>query len=368
MIIKPFNIEDNNPLDISPADLPGATEEPVVETPSEEIVSPLSTDPTEPVTPLSTESNTLESLLEVEEPSKETPAEEPIKDKIDYKSIVDYLIEEELFFDFEGREDLDLNEQSFADLLKEQVKYIASKTVEEEKQSFGSTASQLLDYLKNGGSVEQFTKNYSQEVDITSIDLDNSKNQERVIRDYYEAIGWEDAKINKYITRLKDEGDDEFKQESQECQAKLVKEIQAEREQILKEQEDANLERKQYIETFNKKTKEAIYKELEISDKEKKELENYLYKHTVKDEQGRTYSDFYKDFVSIQKDPVKYAKLVSIVKNFDKVETKEKVENQANKKVFNFLKTSSANQLSSTVGVEPEKRSQKGKIQPLKFI
>lgn len=366
MIIKPFNIEDNNPLDISPTDLPGATEEPIVELSNEEIDSPLKTKITDSTVALSEEKNTLDSLLEIEEIA--TTVEQPVTEKIDYKSIVDYLIEEELFLDFEGRDNLELNEQSFADLLKEQVKYITSKTIEEEKQSFGSTASQLLDYLKNGGSIEEFSKNYSQEIDIISIDLDNSKNQEKVIREYYEAIGWEENKISRYINRLKDEGDEEFKQESQECQNKLVKEIQAERDQILKEQEAANLERKQYIDTFNKKTKEAIYKELEISDKEKKELDNYLYKHTVKDEQGRTYSDFYKDFVNIQKDPIKYAKLVSIVKNFDKVETKEKIENQLNKKTFNFLKTSSTNQLSSTIGVEPEKRSQKGKIQPLKFI
>lgn len=360
--IKPFNITEENVLDI-PVEL---EKTPVVnEKKTKELESLFSFNEKKEE---ENQKSITEALLEDLEKNPPASGEAPVKDKIDYKDIVNYLVEEGIFSDFEGREEVELDEKTFPELLKEQVKFITSKAIEEEKQSFGSTASQLLDYLKNGGSIEQFTKNYSQEVDITSLDLENTNNQERVIRDYYEAIGWEDAKINKYITRLKDEGEDEFKQESQECQSKLVKEIQAEREQILKEQEDANLERKQYIETFNKKTKEAIYKELEISDKEKKELENYLYKHTVKDEQGRTYSDFYKDFVSIQKDPIKYAKLVSIIKNFDKVETKEKVENQANKKVFNFLKTSSTNQLSSTQSVEPEKKSLKGKIPGLKFI
>ena len=62
--------------------------------------------------------------------------------------------------------------------------------------------------------------------------------------------GWKPEKIKKHIERIKDEV--ELKEEAEDCKSKLVEAIASEREEMIKEQEAIQKDKKLKFERFNK--------------------------------------------------------------------------------------------------------------------
>ena len=71
------------------------------------------------------------------------------------KNSVNYLIEKGLFKDFEGREDLEVTEEIFSQLLEQQVKKQIEEGYETKKKSAGEYGEAILEYLDNGGEADK---------------------------------------------------------------------------------------------------------------------------------------------------------------------------------------------------------------------
>lgn len=282
-----------------------------------------------------------------EESSKKVTSED-----VDYKGLTEYLVESGIWKDFEGREELEFNSETFQNLWKAQAENSAKEYIQEEKSQFGQAANQLLDYLKDGGTIEDFTSNYSQQLDIESIDLAEDSGQEQVVKEYYESIGWKPEKIKKFIEGLKDNL--ELKSEAEDCKTKLVEAIESERQEMIKEQEAIAQDRKLRVESFNKSVRESIYKDSDLADREKKELDKFIFEYNYQDSQGNRYSEFMKKMGEINQDPKKYQKFLKLIKNFDTVEDKKITEKETTKKNWNFLKQGS-NPLEGVQSREPVK-------------
>lgn len=288
-----------------------------------------------------------------EDKKKEVEEEKLTADKVDYSGLTDFLIETGVFKDFEGKEAFEYNADTFKALWDAQAKNQVGELLNEERSQFGGAANQLIDYLKDGGTVEDFTANYSQQLDIASIDTSEEDGQERAVKEYYKSIDWSDAKIKKHLDRLKD--DNELKEEAEDCKTKLVSEIESQREEMLKEQEAIAQDRKIRVETFNKQVREAIYKDADLADREKKELDKFVFDYKYQDKQGNKYSEFAVKMNEINQDSKKYAKFLKFVKNIEAFEDKKVAQKEADKKTFNFLKKGATLENAQTAEVVKQK-------------
>lgn len=291
----------------------------------------------------------------VEEDKKVTP------DKVDYNQLKDYFVETGVWSEWEGWEDTDLDEETFKKLTEAQAENKAKTYIEEEVSQFGETASQLMTYLKAGGNVETFLENHNQQLDIASIDISEEDGQEKVISTFYESIGKSKDWIKKQINRLKDEGEESFKEEAEDCKSKLKEELDSQREELIKEQVAVQKERQLQVEAFNKSIRAAIYSDKDLVDREQKELDKFLFDHKFVDDNGNKYSEFYKKFIEVQQDPKKYQKLVKFIKDIDNFENKEVTAKKVKSKVYNFIK-GSAESLSTAESVTPQEKKQDTKI------
>ena len=287
-------------------------------------------------------------------------------DKVDYKAFADYFVETGIWKDFEGREDIEYNEETFQALWKAQADNTVREYLTEERSQFGDAANQLIDYLKTGGTVDDFVANYTQQLEVSSLDTSDESGQERAIKEYYKSLDWSDTKIKKHIERLKDSGESEFKEEAEDCKNKLVEAIEAEREEMLREQEAIAQDRKLRIEAFNKAVRNEIYKDADLADREKKELDRFIYEYKYQDNQGNKYSEFMVRMNEINQDPKKYQKFLKFVKNIDSFESKKVAEKQTAKSTFNFLKKGS-NPLEGASSKEPVKQKASNSPPAFKF-
>ena len=351
--IQPFSFSDENIENITPLEQADP-----IEPAHEEQIEPDHQEPS---------SFSFKDPEQIAEPAPEPENLTPEKittDVVDFKALGDFLVETGIWKDFEGREEFDFSNESFQALWEAQAKNQVGELLNEERSQFGSVANQLIDYLKHGGTVDNFVSNYTQEIDFKSIDTSDEVGQEKIIKEYYKSLDWSDTKIKKHIERLKDAGDGDFKEEADDCKTKLVEAIESEREEMLREQVKIDQDKKIQIDNFNKSIKKSIYEDANLADREKKDLEKFLFEHKYQDNQGNKYSEFNVKWEEIKTDPSKYAKLVKFIKNFDSFEDKAIIEKQTTKNTFQFLKKGT--NLEGAVSKEPTKQKQQT-LQPFKF-
>lgn len=305
-----------------------------------------------------------EALFEnTEEDKKTSPKKkkETISKSINYKDIVDYMVEEGKWVDFEGREDLeDLTEEEYLAIQEQQDSFRVDKKYNETLDKTGNYGKAIIEYEKNGGNPEKLLELFKEQRNIQNVDLSDSDNQEQVIRAYYEALDEDEAWIDEYVESLKDRGEDAFKKDAEKKHAKLLetstKEIQnAQREQL--EYKKAQIEAEQ---AYNQNIKKTIYNTEELSNAEKKDLEKFLIQKSYKLQDGREVNGLFVKMLEIQKDANKYVKFAKFIQDMDKYEEKLKKEatKETVKKQWRFLKDSEEDMTKKT-SIMPEEGSAK---------
>ena len=296
-----------------------------------------------------------EKVVKKEKPVKkqekpvENKKEEPSESSVEVKSLVDYFISQGIWQDFEGREDIEdseWNDELFKKIQDWQVKTKAEELYENEVGRGGETAKEIIEFVKNGGNPKEISKLFQEQVDIENIDTSTEDGQTLIIKEYYERLGWKPEKINRYIERLKDDGAESFKAEAEDFKDQILKAVQDERKEVLKQQEQRYAQRQAYLEEFNTQVKETIFKDFEdLNDRERKEVFKFLSTPAFKDEEGNTYTALQVKYQEIQKDPKKYAKFVKLLFQFDDLEKsiEKKVQTKEVTKIASFLKKNQSN-------------------------
>ena len=266
---------------------------------------------------------------------------------VDTKTLVEYFINEGIWQDFEGREDIEdseWNNDLFKKIQKWQNETKAEELYESRVGRGGDTAKDIIEYVSNGGNPKDISKLFQEQVDIEQVDTSTEEGQTFIIKEYYERLGWKPEKINRNIERLKDEGAEVFKQEADDFKEQIIQAVQEERQESLAAQKQRYAQRQAYLEEFNTQVKETIFKEFEdLNDREKKEVYKFLVTPSHKDDEGNTYTALQMKYQEIQKDPKKYAKFVKVLFQFDDLEKKieKKIHTKEATKTISFLKKNS---------------------------
>lgn len=259
------------------------------------------------------------------------------------KNTVDYLVQQGLWEDFEGREGLDITQENYAELAAQQEQYKINQMFSELVDSTGAYGKAIISHIKNGGNPDEVIDIFKEQKQIEAIDTNNESGKEMLVTKYYKDIlGWKQEKIEKNIKRLisDNELDSEFNdvkdlyKQHHDQQLAKVQEQQQEKEKVQKERQQA----------FYSNIKEAIDIDETLSPQEKRTIASSVldFKHRL--DNGQRVNDFYVKFAEMQANPKEYVKLVKFVMDPEKYEkTIEKKESSAAaKKAFNFIKGNAA--------------------------
>ena len=198
-------------------------------------------------------------------------------------------------YDFDAPEDLTLNEDNFKEFAKESM-------LGELKKDLGQEGLEVIEHLRNGGSLQDFFE-IAQLDDLTTATLeDNVFNQKYVLKAFLtKSTAWNEAKIDSYINKLSEEDLLEESSESQVEWGKMqehekrtaTEKAASERQKNIKMVEDI----KNLIKTSIKDKTTFRDANLNLTPKEKQTLTDYMLKPTVKLSNGKMVSQNEVDYM-----------------------------------------------------------------------
>ena len=152
-----------------------------------------------------------------------------------------------MFFDaFAEALNWDVNDDEKPKSVDELIGYISDVVEQNSKPNYADQRiAQLDEYVKNGGSFEDFYNNMSQTTVYDNMDLEDESNQKAVVREYMKLQGYSDEQINKKIERYEDadmlveEAEDAFEILKATKQKQLEEEQQRQEQFRMEQQEQA---------------------------------------------------------------------------------------------------------------------------------
>lgn len=290
-----------------------------------------------------------EPVEETPEPEAEEGAEgeseaegEENQEIVDFKEATEFLIEKGIWQDFEGKEKMQYDAETFGELWKQQSLSMAEGYFNELVDQSGPYGRAILEFAKNGGNPEQILDLFRESKRVQNLDTSTPENQEAVTREYYKTLNWSKDKIEKEIRKKKE--DLELEEEAAFAKTQLEERVEQEVKAKQKAQEERLKEQDRLEKEFSKNIGDAIKNRTDLSETEKKEALKSLLSYDKKLEDGRYVNQFYIDFMKMQADPSSYIDLVLFVRDKNKFIEKlsKKAETSAAKKTFNFIKGNAA--------------------------
>lgn len=269
------------------------------------------------------------------------------------KSTVDYLIDKGLWLDFEGREELEVDDKTYGELVAKQDEARLNKLFNELIDSTGDYGKAIINHVKAGGNPEEIIDIFKEQKQIENFDVSNEDGQKALISKYYsEVLNWKSEKINRHITTLI--GSNELETEVSDIKTLYDEYSQKELDKINQEQIVYQNKQKEIEDNFKNNITSTISSKKDLTEKERKVLQSSILDYKHKLPTGQVVSDFYLKFAEIQANPNTYVDLVSFVmdkQNYLKKLSTE-IKNKEVDKAFNFVKGNSA--LTKTKGSSHE--------------
>ena len=273
-----------------------------------------------------------EEEVEEEEETKEEPEEGDATDD----TLEDYDVSEDDLGDAEGEVAAYLQEKLFEkfgfelgderfESVDDIVEFVREVVEENAKPTYASEELAKMDeFVRNGGDLKQYIE-ATAPIDPEGVNIDSYSDQKKVIRELLHSKGYSQDKIERAIERYEDAGVlreeaedalDLLEEYKEETSKKLLEEQKKQKEMIIQEQQKYVESVKNEIEALND------IRGVEISEREKKELFDYIFKPT---RNGRT--KYQEDYVKSQRNMIESAfftmKGDALVKKVQKKATSE---------------------------------------------
>ena len=209
---------------------------------------------------------------------------------------------------------------------------------------------QLDEYVKNGGSFDDFYNGMSEELKYDSLDMEDESNQKAVIKEYLKLQGYSDDQVNSKLERYEDA--DMLEDEANDA-VKILKSIkQQQLEQQQQAQQLAYEEQQRQITEFAENLNKEIFnltniRGLNIPKEDRKQLYDYI---TKVDKDG--YTQYQKDFGKNQIKNIIESAYFTMKGDALLTEAAKGGQTSAVKKLRQILKSSSKNHSSKSLGDE----------------
>lgn len=293
--------------------------------------------------------------VKVAEPTPEVDSKEPKKSKADVepvsetpedvksvlKNTVSFLIDKGIWQDFEGREEIDLDEETYAELAFQQNQTTVQELFNELLDSTGDYGKAIISHIKEGGSPDEIIDLFKEQKGIESIDTSTDEGKLEKISTYYsEVLDWKPERIRKHLKRVIETK--ELDSELADIDEQYDKYYQVQLAEIAQEREAQK-------QVFEQRKREFVTNlatsldQMGYTSREKKFLsESILVPKQLPN--GQVTTDFNYRFSQIQQDPQKLIKLVEFVMDENKFINKieAQAESKAAEKAFKFVKGNAA--------------------------
>lgn len=286
------------------------------------------------------EVNSTEEKTPAKPKKEEVPVVESNLDTTVLKNTVDFMIQKGYWKDFEGREDLDIDEETYAELASKQFESKLNESLSEILDSTGDYGKAIIAHVRDGGNPDDVIDIFKEQKEIQSIDTNTDNGKALMVSKYYsEILGWKPERVEKHLKRIIE--DDDLDIESSEIEEKYNEYYQEQLQNIELEREQAKLQRLEGQQRFASSINETLT-ELNYSDSEKRKITKALL-DVKKLPNGQVTTDFTLRFSEIQKDPKRLIKLVDYVMDEEKFINKIQKTSDTNAaaKSFNFIKGNS---------------------------
>ena len=293
-----------------------------------------------------TEESLFSDLEEIQEKDEETETDtDENKSTISYKDLFTSLKSSGIISD----EDLEENTEITEEVLVSKFEQSVEKRFEESIQELPDEVKNIIKFVSNGGDFYDIVSEYAGAGELDAdIDMSEASNQERVLRALLEEEGKDDELIDSQIEFYKDSGKlesiatkyfDKWKENREKALEEKVSQQKAAREQALQNQKAFKKELSTFI------SESDSVKGFTINKKDAAELPDYISNTTVKLQDGRQITPFYRDLFETFKDKEKVVILAKLVKNgFDFSDIKKEVSTRQTKEIKNDLQRQKSNQ------------------------
>jgi len=292
------------------------------------------------------EDTTIFSDLEEVVEEKEEEEEGGKKTSASYKDIYTSLKSSGIFDeDEEDAEDLEVTE----DLIVSKFEQSVEKRFEEGIKELPDELKSIIKFVSNGGDFYEIIGSYTEGGALdTDLDMSDEGNQERVLRALLEEEGTDEELIDSQIEFYKDSGKleniatkyfEKFKEKRNQEIANKVEQQKLAKQQAIQNQKNFKKELTTFI------SESESIKGLSVNKKDVSELPDYISNTSVKLQDGRQITPFYRDLFEAFKDKEKVVILAKLVKNgFDFGDIKKEVSTRQTREIKNDLQRQAKNQ------------------------
>lgn len=254
---------------------------------------------------------------EEESSSDESKEEKGSEDISHYRSLYTALKSNGIFED-EENEDGEEPEIT-ADFLVEKFDETLENRLSETIQGLPQELRNIIKYVHNGGELSDILSQYSENMNFAEdFDLEEITDQERFVRAVLLEEGQEEELVDSQIEFFKEGGKlksiaeklhERWKKDREEAVAEDVKRQEAARKAAIENQKNFKKDITQYI-SENKNIKGLSIGRADVSN-----LPDYISSPTVKLQDGRMMTPFYRDLFESMKDKEKLVVLAKLVRN-----------------------------------------------------
>lgn len=292
----------------------------------------------------SEESDDQEDSQEVEDTdkSKDSETSDPSVTNV-LTNTVQYLIQEGLWADIEGIEEMEITPEVYAELSAKQAQYAAQSMLSELIDETGDYGKAIISYIKQGGDPNEIIDLFKEQKTLDSIDTSTEDGKQIKIESYYkDVLNWKPDRIKRHLSRLieNDEIDEEFETIEEAYNTYYEEKLQEINSRAHEEERKRVEQQKAFISSI----KGVLDEDPTLTNKEKNLIASSILDFKHKLNNGQKVNDFYIKFADIQANPKDYVDLVHFIMNKEAYLKKiqKKAETKANKEAFNFIKGNAA--------------------------
>lgn len=252
------------------------------------------------------------------------------------------LIEKGVWKEFEGMEDFDWTNESYAELVEQQAIWGAEDMFHELVDSTGAYGKAIISHVQNGGNPEEIIDLFKEAKKIESFDTSTEEGKTALLTKYYKDLGWNDKRIKRTIDAAIDSST--LDEDVQEAKTEMEEAIKQEVEAKQKAQEQYLAKQREAEEAFASNITGVLRERKDLTATEKRDIATSLLVYDKKLPDGRVVNQFTLDFAKLQNDPKKYVDLVMFVRDYDKFKESisKQEEKKAVKKAWEFVKGNGA--------------------------
>lgn len=308
------------------------------------------------------EDDTKEKTDTVEE-KQEEEKEEEVKEEEEDKTVVNevlkntvkYLVSNKLWADWDGREDLEITEEVYAEIALQQAQHSASEMFNELIDGTGDYGKAIISHIKSGGNPEEVIDIFKEQKTTESIDTSTEEGKQLKIEQYYkDVLGWKPERVKKFVNRLVE--DNEIDTEFESVEDSYKEHYKQKIQETQNKAEEADRKKREDQNKFVESIKSALNETADLTEKEKRQISSSILDFKHKLNNGKSVNDFYLKFAEMQQDPKQYIELVQFVtdKEAYKEKMRKKENSNASREQFNFIKGNTAISKAKAPAVTPE--------------